>query len=564
MKINLGGTHSKKTKNVNKAVSKTDNSFRMSRATSTEETKLFTLPPIEKTLYQKAILQPTSILTRYIEKHAHDFLKNTEEDLNRPIIIKPKVKSKKKKEGKEEGEEEDEKDKEKEDDEEKDKDKKDKKNHHQCLTDRERDIDRLKPIKFNKFNKKLLYLTETFNINKKSPPPKMPSKNNSSIKNIQIINNNNNISLQNLLNPKGKNKNLPDSIKIDEELSFEKMKKLEKCFRRVKSYQPKIYTDWKSKSGLSVIIGNISSPPPVQNDIEYQSKVFHDQAKLLEDNILYYKMNITTKNNYIESFKSLPLKAKINYNKALEETIGIILLLPQLILLDFYKFIKKFENISIPKKSKFEEKYIFDEVENLYFNNNLLSEVLEFFQNCFDVYLLLINEVEDMSLKPKNYSNVMASFEKARYNICYVINSSENAITNYNKDLRSINKFNKSLGINHSIYDKNHPSDKFMNQFIFKKNAERQRKMRIEACLNYRKDEEDTDFIFGNKKNTEPRLKFKSIVDSELVSKLLKNCREDAKHRITTERINNEIDGGLGEEGEILKNSKRQVIKLNF
>jgi hypothetical protein len=543
----IGGTYLKKTKNLSKAISKTENSFKMSRATSSEETKLFTLPPIEKKLYKKAILQPTSILTRYIEKHTHDFLKNTEEDLNRPIVIVQKIKTKKKKETKEEGEEEEE----KEEEDEKDK----QKNDIKCLTERAR------PNKFNKFNKKLLYLTEASNMNNKSSR-KITSKNNSSNKNIEI---NTNASIQNLLNSKGKNKiNIPDSIKVDEELSFEKMKKLEKCFRRIKSYQPKIYTDWKSKCGLSVTIGNIVSPTPVQNDIEYQSKVFHDQAKLLEDNILYYKMNITTKNNYIESFKSLPLTAKISYNKALEETIGIILLLPQLILLDFYKFIKKFENISIPKKYKFEEKYIFDEVENLYFNNNLLSEVLEFFQNCFDVYLLLINEVEDMSLKPKNYNNVMTSFEKARYNICYVINSSENAITNYNKDLRSINKFNKSLGITNNIFDKNHKPDKFMNQFIFKKNAERQRKMRIEACLNYRKEEEDTDFFFSNKKNSEPRIKFKSIVDSELVSKLLKNCREEAKHKITTERINNEIDGGLGEEGEILKNSKRQVIKLNF
>ena len=537
----FGGTYLKKTKNLKKAISKTENSFKISRATSSEETKLFTLPPIEKNLYQKAILQPTSVLTRYIEKHAHDFLKNTEEDMNRPILIKTISKNRKKKEGVEKKEDEEEEEKEN--------------NNIKCMTDRgnKKDID--------KFDKRLLYLTEIKNIKNKSPSNIVSSKNSSSNKNISI---NNDSSIYNLLQLKGKNKiNVPDSIKVDEELSFEKMKKLGKLFRRIKTYQPKIYTDWKTKCGLSVTIGNIVSPSPVQNDIEYQSKVFHDQAKLLEDNILYYKMNIITKNNYIESFKSLSLISKINYNKALEETIGILLLLPQLILLDFYKFIQKFENISIPKKHKFEEKYIFDEVENLYFNNNLLSEVLEFFQNCFDVYLLLINEVDDMSLKPKNYNNVMTSFEKARYNICYVINSSENAIDNFNKDIRSINKFNKSLGIINNSYEKNNLTDKFMNQFIFKKNAERQRKMRIEACLNYREEEEENDFNF-NKKNIEPRLKFKSIVDSELVSKLLKNCKEEARHKITTERINNEIDGGLGEEGEILKNSKRQVIKLNF
>ena len=92
----IGGTYLKKTKNLSKAISKTENSFKMSRATSSEETKLFTLPPIEKKLYKKAILQPTSILTRYIEKHTHDFLKNTEEDLNRPIVIEQKIKTKKK------------------------------------------------------------------------------------------------------------------------------------------------------------------------------------------------------------------------------------------------------------------------------------------------------------------------------------------------------------------------------------------------------------------------------------------------------------------------------------
>ena len=102
----LGGTYLKKTKHLNKAISKTENSFRISRATSSEETKLFTLPPIEKNLYQKAILQPTSVLTRYIEKHAQDFLKNTEEDMNRPILIKGISKNRKKKEGVEKKEEE--------------------------------------------------------------------------------------------------------------------------------------------------------------------------------------------------------------------------------------------------------------------------------------------------------------------------------------------------------------------------------------------------------------------------------------------------------------------------
>jgi len=171
-----------------------------------------------------------------------------------------------------------------------------------------------------------------------------------------------------------------------------------------------------------------------------------------------------------------------------------------------------------------------------------------------------------MNLKPENFNNVMSSFEKARYNICYVSNSSENALANYNRDLMSINKFNKNLGIKNNSVEQN-VYEKMMNQFIFKKNSERQRKIRIDECLNYRKNEEENELIFTGKSHKNKkikRIKFHSIIDSGLVTKLLKNCRVDAKNKINTERINNKIDGEFGEEGEILKNSKRKVIKLNF
>ena len=130
----------------------------------------------------------------------------------------------------------------------------------------------------------------------------------------------------------------------------------------------------------------------------------------------------------------------------------------------------------------------------------------------------------------------------------------------------SINRFNKNLGIKDNSVTQN-VYDKMMNQFIFKKNAERQRKIRIDDCLNYKKDEEENELIFTGKSHKNKkiqRMKFYSIIDSGLITKLLKNCRKDAKNKINTERINNKIDGEFGEEGEILKNSKRKVIKLNF
>ena len=151
---------------------------------------------------------------------------------------------------------------------------------------------------------------------------------------------------------------------------------LMKNFRRIRTYQPHINENWKFKVGLSPTpqntFSNISS---LMNNIEFQSKVIQDQVRLLIDNIFYYKVDIINRENYIESFKALSIKAQIKYNKYLEETCGILLLLPQLLLLEFYHYIEKFYNVNVPDKKKFREKYIFDEVDCLYYNNSLLNDV---------------------------------------------------------------------------------------------------------------------------------------------------------------------------------------------
>ena len=548
----LNGNSLKKTKILDKVISKVENSINSSQVNSTQEIKQFFLPPLEKSIYQKEISKPTSILTRYLEDHTHSLLEETEEVLNKPIKIKHKIKiAKINKENND-----DEKDNNLELNDKNDEKLQTEENNIRCITDGNiNDINNLTKIK------RKLYLTEVKKFKNKSLPKSMIFNSVSKIDTTMKKELSDNLFCYQKIKS-----NFPDFIKVDQKFPLEKIKKLDQRFRRLKTYQPKIYTNWKSRTGLRVSVGNLCSTSPMINDVDYQSRSLRDQVKLLEENIQYYKMSITTKKNYIESFCSLSLISKMEYNKALEETIGILLLLPQLILVDFYKYIQRFGNISIPSKEKFEEQYVFDEVENLFYNNNLLTEVLEFFKNCFEVYLLLINEVDEMNLKPQNFNNVISSFEKARYNICYVSNSSENALANYNKDLISINKFNKNLGIKNNSVEQN-VYEKMMNQFIFKKNSERQRKIRIDECLNYRKDEEENELIFTGKSHKNKKIqkmKFYSIIDSGLVTKLLKNCRADAKNRISTERINNKIDGEFGEEGEILRNSKRKVIKLNF
>ncbi len=175
-----------------------------------------------------------------------------------------------------------------------------------------------------------------------------------------------------------------------------------------------------------------------------------------------------------------------------------------------------------------------------------------------------------MSLKPNTFNHVMSAFEKARYNICYVINSSQNAVRNYNKDLLLINQINMKDDKEDEIAIKAKKAlrdVKIHNQFFFKKNEERQRKLRIEASIGQKKDEDDVkdfDYYNNKEKNIQPaKNEFKSIIDSELITKLLKHMKNEEKKDITTQRINNEIDGPDGEEGEEIK-KKRKTIRLNF
>jgi hypothetical protein len=200
---------------------------------------------------------------------------------------------------------------------------------------------------------------------------------------------------------------------LNNEMSSTLRKTLLNKYRRIRNYQPKIDENWKYKIGLSLSPQNYYSGFTMKN-IEIQSKIIHDQIRLLIDNITYYKLNIITKDNYIEAFKTMSLYFQVKINKCLEETCGILLLLPQLLFLEFYRFIKKFKNINVPDNNKFNEQYIFDEVECLFYNNNLLSEVSDFFKNCFQVYSSLVKEVEELILKPKNFENLITIIEKAR------------------------------------------------------------------------------------------------------------------------------------------------------
>ena len=353
------------------------------------------------------------------------------------------------------------------------------------------------------------------------------------------------------------NSNLETNQNRINTISYEyKKPKIKNNYSRLRTYQPIISENWKYRNGLRLSLGTDKiNSSPVQNDIEYQYKIINDEYKLLEDNYNFYTTRVIRKANYYEAFSSSSLMSKINYNKALEETIGILYILPQLLLLEFYKLIKNYSGVKVPNKKLLKEKIINDEDKNLSYNNTLLISIYDFFKSCYEVYQTLIKEVNDMTLKYNAFINVINCFQKARFNLSFISSSSENALINYNTDLKFIQKVTKERSTTLSV----DLTEKMRNQFDFKKNAEKQRKIRIENALENRYSNDNDEKRRRYKSNKKD---FISFMDSKLINSLMKHFTGKVRNEISTERINKEIDGEYDD--DVYFKQKHQVVKIDI
>ena len=456
-----------------------------------KQNNLFLLPPL-KTENNQDLIEPNSILTKFIRQKKLSFIRLTEEELKRPIKIN------------------------------------------------------LKKINNKDF--------------------KLFPKNNLTNKNIFITDNNISKTSNNNNKDKENDSQNNDKIHVIEPYSNRintipnelKKKKKKNNYSRLRSYQPIISENWKCKNGLRFSTGSDKiNSSQIQNDIDYQYKIINDEYKLLEDNYNFYITRVIPKANYYESFSSLPLNTKINYNKTLEETIGILYILPQLLLLEFYKLISNYSGVKIPNKKLLMEKIIDDEDKNVSYNNILLKQIYEFFDSCYEVYGTLIREVNDMFLKYNAFLNVINCFQKARFNLSYVASASENALINYNNDMKFIRKMRKeklhTISVDLTV--------KMRNQFNFVKNPEKQRKIRIENALENKYIDDDADNE-NKKRNKSHKRKFISFIDSKLINNLMKHFTGKVKNEISTQLINREIDGN--HDDDFIVKEKHKVVKIDI
>ena len=455
-----------------------------------KKNNIFILPRLNNE-NKNDLIEPNSILTKFIRERKNEFFRFAEEELKKPIKINL-IKNKRNKQG-------------------------------------------MKLLSKDKLNNKNIFITDN---------------------NISRISSNNDKDSESQTNDYNYNSDIFQN-RINTIPNQHKKNNIKNNYSRLRSYQPIISENWKYRNGLRLTVGSDkNNSSPIQNDIDYQYKIINDEYRLLEDNYIFYTKKVIPKPNYYSSFSSNSLISKINYNKALEETIGILYILPQLLLAEFYKLIKNYSGVKMPNKRLLKETVINDEDQNLSYNNVLLVSIYDFFKSCYEVYTTLLNEVNDMCLKYTTFTNVINCFQKARFNLSYCSSASENALRNYDNDLKSIQKMKKEKF-------KTIPVDltvKMRNQFDFKKNAEKQRKMRIENALEnkYLDDEENK----NKKRNKSHKKQFVSFVESKYINSLMKHFTGKVRNEIDTQRVNKEIDGNY--DGDEYIRQKRKVVKIDI
>jgi hypothetical protein len=253
----------KKDNNISRANNLSQN-FKKSFSLETEK-KMYFLPPLKKNLYKNSLNQQSSVLSKYIENFVSNFInatkslkkinsksnlkitskRNSNISKEKKLILKNEIKEIKNNDSISNDIQED-------------------TNKILCLSDRN-EISNNFTRNPNNFGRKLLYITEIKNRKKELSPQSSFSESKESNSKITQNKMSQNI---NLIIPKGNENNIPKPIDIKQELSLLDLKKLEKYFRRKKSYQPNILTDWKEKAGIDIKNSRRNYISEFENDVE--------------------------------------------------------------------------------------------------------------------------------------------------------------------------------------------------------------------------------------------------------------------------------------------------------
>ena len=185
-----------------------------------------------------------------------------------------------------------------------------------------------------------------------------------------------------------------------------------------------------------------------------------------------------------------------------------------MLLLDFTQYLDKFASIQPPTKERLLNSEVKNEESNFYCNIKLFSDVSVYLKGCFEVYLILIKQLDDMIFPYKRYLKLVQFLARGRLNVSNLIFTAKNTQKNISFDEENVNKHLDILkNINSSDKEKEiiseeiiqpkqikYPgipklinketvkhsdlSDKIRQQFTYKSNEDNKKILRLNNILN--------------------------------------------------------------------------------
>lgn len=203
--------------------------------------------------------------------------------------------------------------------------------------------------------------------------------------------------------------------------------------------------DWNSKIGIAK--SNIEYNPFISNDVKFQSGLIKDELCLLLDDIQYFRITLSSKNDLFSSFKNMTIQKQVQTNKLLEESCALLHYIPKIILKEYYFSTDKFISIEDPSREMFAKKVVNNEFETFQDNLKYIYKISNYIKCCGEVYFQLIIQVEgEMAISSQNFIILHKILKRVRFLIINLTNICKNILINYCFDKYVIiNKFKKVI-----------------------------------------------------------------------------------------------------------------------
>ena len=244
---------------------------------------------------------------------------------------------------------------------------------------------------------------------------------------------------------KSNNKNENDENKKNNNNNINNNKENEKNYQRKINYRNYIKdenilnTKWKKKLGILNL--EIKYGGSLLSDLGFQYSTIRDEINLISDGIHYFKISLFGKEDLLNAFNNKDLCSQIHINKTLEETCALLSLIPKIILKEYYMYCDKFISFPEPKREFLYSRVINNEMDCFKENIILLYKISSFIKATFEVYIQLVNQVdEEMIISKNDFEILKAIFEKCRYYVGNLINFANNMLKDYNFDKKLIKR----------------------------------------------------------------------------------------------------------------------------